>query len=114
MFLAFEVWQLVVSERYLGLKQIARQANPRALGLAESTAFFWSVVLFAYWFWMLLLLAVPSARLVGAGLLFVSMIGFSLRRGVRLKWVLVVLTFEGALRVALLSVLGTSAWRALP
>lgn len=112
-FLIFEVWQLVFSERYLGLKQIARNADPRELGLGETTAFFWSVVLFAYWLWMILLLAVPTARIAGAGLLFISMLGFSLRRGVRLKWVLVILAFEGALRVALLFALGATAWRAL-
>ena len=33
LFFTFELWQLVVSERYLGIKQIARGADPRALGL---------------------------------------------------------------------------------
>jgi len=51
LFLAFEVWQLVLSERYLGIKQIARGADPRSLGLHEITAFFWSVLLFGYWIW---------------------------------------------------------------
>ena len=112
-FLIFEVWQLVLGERYLGLKQIARNADPGAVGLGEGTAFFWSMILFAYWLWILLLLAVPAARIAGAGLLLISMIGFSLRRGARLKWVLVILAFEGALRVALLFALGATAWRAL-
>ena len=113
LFLVFEVWQLVLSERYLGIKQIARGADPRTLGLAEMTALVWSAVLFAYWLWMLLLLAVPAMRMLGSALLLVSMIGFSLRRGVRLKWVLVILTFEGALRVTLLFALGAMAWHAV-
>lgn len=113
LFLVFEVWQLVLSERYLGVKQIARGADPRTLGLAEMTALAWSALLFAYWLWMLLLLAVPEMRTLGSALLLVSMIGFSLRRGVRLKWVLVILTFEGALRVALLFLLGAMAWHAM-
>lgn len=112
-FLAFEVWQLVLSERYLGIKQIARGADPRTLGLRELTAFFWSILLIAYWVWMLLLLATPLARLYGAGLLTVSMLGFSLRRGIRFKWVLVILTFEGATRVGLLLSLCVAAWRRL-
>ena len=113
LFLVFEIWQLVLSERYLGVKQIARGADPRTLGLAETTALVWSAVLFVYWLWMLLLLAVPELRTLGSALLLVSMIGFSQRRGVRLKWVLVILTFEGALRITLLFALGAMAWQAL-
>lgn len=113
LFLVFEVGQLVLAERYLGVKQIARGADPRALGLGEAVAFGWSLLLLVYWLWMLVLLAVPVARFAGAGLLLVSMLGFSLRRGVRLKWVLVILTFEGALRVALLFTLGATVWREL-
>jgi hypothetical protein len=113
LFLIFEVWQLVLSERYLGIKQIARGADPRHLGLREMTAFFWSVLLIAYWIWMLLLLTSSFSRSHGAGLLVVSMIGFSLRRGARFKWILVILTFEGAVRVGLLLSLFAMAWRRL-
>jgi hypothetical protein len=112
-FLAFEVWQLVLSERYLGIKQIARGVDPRALGLNELTAFFWSVSLLAYWGWMLALLFVPGVRGPGLALVLVSMIGFSLRRGIALKRVLVILTIEGALRIFLLVVLSRFAWRLL-
>jgi hypothetical protein len=112
-FLAFEVWQLVLSERYLGIKQIARGADPRSLGLGEFTAFVWSVTLLSYWVWMLLLLALPFSRVHGISLLAVSMLGFSLRRGSGLKWVLVILTFEGAVRVGLLFSLCAMAWRRL-
>jgi hypothetical protein len=113
LFLIFEVWQLVLSERYLGIKQIARGADPRQLGLRESTAFFWTVLLIAYWVWMLTLLLFSFSRAHGAGLILVSMIGFSLRRGARFKWVLVILTFEGAIRVGLLLSLFATAWRRL-
>jgi len=111
LFLAFEVWQLVLSERYLGIKQIARCADPRTLGLSEITACAWSLSLIAYWFWMVLLLFVPFGRVNGLGLLVVTTIGFSLRRGSPLKWVLVILTFEGAVRVGLLFSLCAMAWR---
>jgi hypothetical protein len=113
LFLVFEVWQLVLCERYLGIKQIARGADPRSLGLSEITAFIWTVLLVVYWFWMLLLLAVPFGRVHGVSLITISMIGFSLRRGSGLKWVLVILTFEGAIRVGLLFSLCATAWRRL-
>lgn len=112
-FLVFEVWQLVLSERYLGIKQIARGADPRSLGLGEVTAFCWSVTLIGYWAWMGLLMLVPFGRLHGLGLLLVSSIGFTFRRGTSLKWVLVILTFEGAVRVGLLISLCATAWRRL-
>ena len=113
LFFIFEIWQLVISERYLGVKQIARGADPRTLGLGEVTAFCWSAIIFVYWVWTLLLLFVPFARVAAAGLLLVSMIGFSLRRGTSLKWVLVILTFEGALSLVFLASLIASAWRYL-
>ncbi len=113
LFLVFEVWQLVLSERYLGIKQIARGADPRALGLAELTAFFWSSAIIVYWLWMLLLLVLPFGRTHGIGLLLISGLGFSLRRGTPLKWILVILTFEGAIRVGLLLSLCAMVWRRL-
>lgn len=113
LFLVFEVWQLVLSERYLGIKQIARGADPRTLGLRETTAFVWSMLLIGYWVWMMLLLTFSFSRAHGIGLLIVAMTGFSLRRGARFKWILVILTFEGAIRVGLLLSLCAMAWRKL-
>lgn len=113
LFLAFEVCQLVISERYLGIKQIARNGDPRALGLGEVTAFFWSMAILLYWAWMLGLLIAPFTRVHGLCFLAVSTVGFSLRRNTGLKWVLVILTFEGAVRVGLLVSLLGMAWRKL-
>ena len=113
LFLAFEIWQLVVSERYLGIKHIARHGDPRTLGLREYIAFCWSAVLFAYWAWMLSLLFTRFSRVHGLCLLAVSVLGFALRRNSGLKWVLVILTFEGAVRVGLLVSLIGLAWRRL-
>lgn len=113
LFLAFEIWQLVISERYLGIKQIARNGDPRALGLREFIAFCWSAVLLAYWVWMLGLLLTPFSRMHGLCLVAVTAIGFSLRRNTGIRWVLVILTFEGAVRVGLLVSLIAMAWRRL-
>lgn len=113
LFLAFEVVQLVLSERYLGIKQIARSADPRTLGLGEVTAFFWSMAIIIYYFWMLALLLTPLGRIHGLGLLAATATGYSFRRGSRMKWTLVILTFEGAMRVGFLIGLCALVWRRL-
>lgn len=113
LFFVFEIWQLVISERYLGLKQIARHGDPRALNLHEFTAFCWTALLFAEWLWMATLLIVPFARLYALALIAVSALGYSARRNTGLKWVLVILTFEGAIRIGLLVVLTVIGWRRL-
>ena len=110
LFLVFEVAQLVLSERYLGIKQIARHADPRTLGLSEVMAFFWSSSILGYWLWMLLLLASPVGRVHGLGLLVTTAAGFSLRRGNPMKWTLVILTFEGAIRIGFLITLCVIVW----
>ncbi len=111
LFFVFEVWQLVISERYLGIKQVARGADPRALGLGEITAFVWSSLIVGYWLWMLVLLALPLGRIIGLILLAISVAGYTLRRGCPFKWVLVILTIEGALRIGMLLALGGIIWR---
>ncbi len=110
-FLVFEVVQLVVGERYLGIKQIARNGDPRELGINEFAAFAWTASIFAYWLWMLVLIASPFSRLHAIGLLVVSGVGFFLRRNTSLKWTLVILTFEGAVRVGLLVSVIAILWR---
>ena len=52
----FEFWQLVVSERYLGIKQIEQGTDPRTLDLSERRAAFWSIAMLAEGGWMLALL----------------------------------------------------------
>jgi hypothetical protein len=112
-FLVFELWQLVLAERYVGIKQIERGTDPRELGLGEAAAAFWSLMLLAYWAWMALMLFQPWGRLQALILISVSGIGFLIRRGCGLKWVLVTLTFEGAIRVGMLLQLCALAWRRL-
>ena len=111
LFFVFEVWQLVMSERYLGVKTLASGADPRDLGLGEAVACGWSLTLLAYWLWMPLLLILPFARGPAAALLLVSLIGFSLRRNQPRKWTLIILTFEGGMRLVALAYLGIAAWR---
>ena len=105
--LAFEVWQLVLGERYLGISQIERDADPRTLGLSEVTAFFWSMGILLGWAWAIALLFQSQFRAQAVCLIVVSMAGYAVRRSCGLKLVLVILTLEGAVRVGMLmSVIG--------
>ena len=113
LFLAFEIWQLVVSERYMGIKQIKVNADPRELPMADWMAATWAGGLIAYLVWMTTLLLHPLGRAQGIVLLVVTALGYSLRTVCGLKWVLVVLTFEGSIRVGMLISLMGLTWRAL-
>ena len=112
-FLAFEIWQLVVSERYLGIKQIKVNADPRELPMANWMAATWAGGILVYVSWMTTLLLHPVGRAQGIVLLVVTALGYAVRTTCGLQWVLVVLTFEGSIRIGMLiSLLGMS-WRAL-
>ncbi|NBX60470.1 MAG: hypothetical protein EBT62_08415 [Opitutaceae bacterium] len=112
-FLGFELWQLFLSERYLGIKQIRVNADPRELPMANWTATLWAAGLIGYFLWMPTLLLHSVGRAQGIILLIVTGLGYALRSTCGLKWILVILTFEGAIRIGmLLSLLGMS-WRQL-
>ena len=113
LFLAFELWQLVIAERYVGIKQIERGTDPRELGLGQVTAAVWTLALFAYWAWLFLMLFQPWVRLQVLLMILVFTGGFLLRRGCGLKWLLVVLTFEGSIRIGMLLSLCALARRRL-
>jgi hypothetical protein len=112
-FLLFEAAQLVIAERYLGVKQIERGLDPRELGPSEAIAAAWTGVLVAYWAWMGAMLVPGFGRAQVVCLLLVSLVGYGLRRNCRLKWVLVILTVEGAIRIGMLVSLMAMAWRRL-
>ena len=112
-FLVFELWQLFVSERYMGIKQIRVNAEPRELPMAGWMAALWAGGLLVYFLWMFSLLLHPVGRAQGIVLLAVTLLGYVLRSTSGLKWVLVVLTFEGAIRVGMLLSLFVMTWRQL-
>jgi hypothetical protein len=111
LFLAFEVWQLVISERYMGIKQIRVNADPRTLPMARWLAALWAGGILAYGLWMFTLLLHPVGRAQGIVLLVVLFLGYAIRTTCGLKWVLVVLTFEGSIRIGMLVSLFASTWR---
>ncbi len=112
-FLLFEIAQLVYAERFLGVKQIQGNVDPRQLGPGESVSALWVLGIVSEAGWLLWLLSEPGSRIHAACLLLVSLCGFALRSNCRLKWVLVILTVEGALRMGLMVSMLGSAWRAL-
>lgn len=111
LFLFFEFWQLVVAERYLGIAWIEQGMDPRRLPMRRGKAALWSVGIIAGWLWALSLLLVPLARGPAACILVVSLAGVLLRRNVSVKWILVSLTFEGAIRIGMMLFLIGALWR---
>jgi hypothetical protein len=111
--LAFEVWQLLVAERLLGLKQIEKGIDPREDKPGELLSFFWGSGIVLYWVWMILMLIPDFGRAQVVCMLVVSLAGYSLRRNSGLKWILVILTIEGAIRIGMIISMLGSAWRSL-
>lgn len=111
--LVFEIVQLVVCERFLGVKQIEAGTDPRTIGPRETPALLWSLAIVANWFWLICMLFQPLGRGQIAAMMVITLIGYSIRRSCGLKWVLVVLTFEGALRIGMLLSLSALLWRRL-
>lgn len=109
----FELWQLVIGERYLGVRQIRANADPRDLPMPRWISVAWAGGLVAYYLWMLTLLLHPVGRAQGVVLLGVSAGAYALRSATGLKWTLVILTFEGAVRIGMLLSLAVVTWRAL-
>ena len=62
----------------------------------------WSSGLIVYALWMSSLLLFPGSRPQGAVLLIITLIGYMLRSATGLKWTLVILTFESAIRIGML------------
>jgi hypothetical protein len=110
LFVVFEIWQLVMSERYLGIKQIARGADPREMGPGEAVSFIWTSGLVLYAAWAVALLAGPQSRAEALGLIATTAVAYTVRRNCGLKFILVVLTFEGSIRIGLVSTIAVVAW----
>lgn len=111
LFILFELAQLVASERLVGVKQIERGLDPRTRGPSEPVAAGWTISLVVYWLWMGMMLEPDFGRVHIVVLLVVSVVGYALRRNAGLKWILVILTFEGAIRIGMLISLTGRMWR---
>lgn len=112
--IVFEVLQLVASERLLGVRQIQAGKDVRASEPGQVLAFFWSGLILLYWIWMFAMLFARIGPPQVIALLAVSLVGQAFRRVCGLRWILVVLTFEGAVRIGMLVSLSVLLWRGLP
>ncbi len=109
LFFAFELWQLFIGERYLGIRRIRANVDPRELPMGQATAMVWGGGLLIYFIWMTSLLLHPVGRAQGIVLLATSVVGYALRAATPLKWTLVILTFEGSVRIGMLLSLGITS-----
>jgi hypothetical protein len=108
--IAFELWQLVVAERYLGVERIEEGEDPRTLSLSAPKAAFWSLGIMAEWLWIAVMLFDWLGFAPALCMAAVSGTGYLLRRNTGLRWTLVILTFEGAIRIGLLFFLVAALW----
>jgi hypothetical protein len=113
LWLLFEVGQLVIAERYLGIKYIVGGLDPRRAGPSERLSFSWTACIVLYWTWLALMIYQPVGRLQVVAMIAITTVGFMVRRNCGIKWILVILTFEGALRIGMLLSLCVAVWRRL-
>ncbi len=102
LFAVFEVVQLFVAQRYIGIEQIRRNAHPLDVVAAPTPWFsgLWLVCLGLDYLYQGGLLLMPEVGIKFAAvlMLMVSAAGFALRRVCGLRWGLVVMTPECAAR----------------
>jgi len=110
---AFEIWQLVVAERYLGIAHIERGTDPRKLPMNSGKAAFWSLGILVEYLWFLFLLTDQLGRAPAIFMIVVTGLGYLLRRGTSIRWILVILTFEGAIRIGMLLFICGAVWKQL-
>ena len=108
-----EIVNLIACERFLGVKQIEADIDPRTIGPSEPIALAWTSTIVVFWLWLIAMLFQPLGRTQIAAMIAITLVGFSIRRNCGLKWVLVVLTFEGAIRIGMLLSLAAVIWRRL-
>jgi len=99
--IALELAQLILAERYFGVKQIEVQADVRRASIGPTLACCWSLAIFGNWIWMAAMLPMRFGSGQVACMLLTSIIGYAIRRNCRFKWVLMTLTFEGAIRMGM-------------
>lgn len=102
-FIVLELAQLLVAERFIGVRQIRANRHPLdeyPEGKPWITAA-WLAYFVAVWCYLFALALNPLTSIQGVVLLLVGILGFAFRRIAGLKWALVVMTIEGAIRMGL-------------
>lgn len=99
--LLFEVAQIFVAQRFIGLRQIREGSHPtdEVPPMGNALACGWIAALTANSAWQFGLLLWDQTRLFGVLMLGVTVIGVACRRAYGMKGALVVMTIEGAARI---------------
>lgn len=100
-----DIAQLLVAERFIGMKQIRSGEHPLDTARRPPTwaILLWLAAIGLLWLYIVLLAFDPRGGLQGGLMLLVSFAGFALRRVAGLKWALVLMTIETAVRLGLLA-----------
>lgn len=104
-FICFELFQLLVAERYIGVKRIREGVHPldAKQRLPEWMAAMWVIGRILTWLYLILLVFDPRAGLQGFIMIVVTILATGLRRALGLKWALVIMTIEGSIRMGMLA-----------
>ena len=104
-FILFELIQLLMAERYIGIKQIRTGTHPLESPRRppEWVSALWLAGRVLTWLYLILLVFDPRGGLQGFIMLMVTAIAAGLRRSLGMKWALVIMTVEGAVRMGLLA-----------
>lgn len=111
-----ELLHLVVAERRIGVRQLRAQTDPREERPPPArVGWLWLALIALTQAYPLILLTEGETRLFGLVMLLLGVIGFDLRRRGGLRWALVVLTLEGALRMGvMIQMFVLNAWYGTP
>lgn len=112
-YLVFEFAQLIVAERYIGVKQIRARQHPCDMEEVPHAAWslLWLCGILFLWGFMAALVLLPEARIHGLLMLLVSLVGHGVRRFSGVRFALVVMTFEAAFRLGFMANLLVSYFR---
>lgn len=98
-----ELAQLVLAERRIGVRQIRAGIDPReAHPPANYIGWIWLALVAAIQSYPIVLVCEGETRLFGLIMLLFGVVGYDLRRRGGIRWALVVLTVEGALRIGVI------------
>lgn len=111
-----EMIQLVVAERHIGVKVLKSGTDPRtAKQPPVSLGWLWFACAAVCITYPGLLVFFSYARLQALVMMLVTVVGFEMRRRYGLKWALVALTIEGAVRIGMMAqMLGLWYWFGSP
>ncbi|MEM9226548.1 MAG: hypothetical protein AAGA45_01135 [Verrucomicrobiota bacterium] len=104
LFIGFELVQLLAAERFIGIKQVRTGIHPleRSQRLPEWMSAIWLLGRLATWAFMIALLFDVQSAIQGFIMISVTLVAIVMRRSLGLKWALVIMTVEGAIRIGLM------------